>query len=169
MCARSTSLVPGYRHTGVSPSCADGTAWKKERTVELVITAVRSGFRAIDTACQPKHYREDLVGEALTRLAEEVSARACARCVRTAKCAPDAHRMRSACAPDALRAHCMQPCARSAGCRARRAVDPDQVLPIRGAGPRQPAVRLARTARAAGGSAISRPYLGHISATCCRC
>ena len=75
--------------TGVSPP-ADGTAWKKERTVELVIAAVRSGFRAIDTACQPKHYREDLVGEALTRLAEEVSARSCARCM--------CHRMHTACA-----------------------------------------------------------------------
>ena len=66
--------MPCYRHTGVLPP-ADGTAWKKERTVELVVAAVHSGFRAIDTACQPKHYREDLVGEALLRLAEEASAR----------------------------------------------------------------------------------------------
>ncbi|KAI9442260.1 Aldo/keto reductase [Lactarius indigo] len=42
-----------------------GTAWKKERTTALVVSAVLAGFRAIDTACQPKHYREDLVGEAL--------------------------------------------------------------------------------------------------------
>jgi hypothetical protein len=35
-----------------------GTAWKKERTTELVRTAVLAGFRAIDTACQPKHYSE---------------------------------------------------------------------------------------------------------------
>ncbi|KDQ55809.1 hypothetical protein JAAARDRAFT_71155 [Jaapia argillacea MUCL 33604] len=42
-----------------------GTAWKKERTSGLVISAVLNGFKAIDTACQPKHYREDLVGEAL--------------------------------------------------------------------------------------------------------
>ncbi|KAH9961320.1 Aldo/keto reductase [Russula dissimulans] len=42
-----------------------GTAWKKERTTSLVVSAVLAGFRAIDTACQPKHYREDLVGEAL--------------------------------------------------------------------------------------------------------
>jgi len=48
-----------------------GTAWKKEATVELVVRAVRAGFRGIDTACQPKHYREDLVGEALARLAAE--------------------------------------------------------------------------------------------------
>ncbi|KAF7321925.1 Aldo-ket-red domain-containing protein [Mycena kentingensis (nom. inval.)] len=42
-----------------------GTAWKAERTTALVVAAVLNGFRAIDTACQPKHYREDLVGEAL--------------------------------------------------------------------------------------------------------
>jgi diketogulonate reductase-like aldo/keto reductase len=42
-----------------------GTAWKKEATVGLVTLALMCGFRAIDTACQPKHYREDLVGEAL--------------------------------------------------------------------------------------------------------
>lgn len=34
-----------------------GTAWKKEATAPLVIQAVLHGFRAIDTACQPKHYR----------------------------------------------------------------------------------------------------------------
>ncbi|EKM54705.1 uncharacterized protein PHACADRAFT_163102 [Phanerochaete carnosa HHB-10118-sp] len=48
-----------------------GTAWKKERTTGLVISAVLSGFRAIDTAGQPKHYREDLVGEALSTLQTE--------------------------------------------------------------------------------------------------
>jgi diketogulonate reductase-like aldo/keto reductase len=36
--------------------------------VELVEQAVLAGFRGIDTACQPKHYREDLVGQALQRL-----------------------------------------------------------------------------------------------------
>lgn len=45
-----------------------GTAWKKERTVELVLSAWQAGFRAFDTACQPKHYREDLVGEALGQI-----------------------------------------------------------------------------------------------------
>jgi len=42
-----------------------GTAWKKERTTELVVNAALNGFRAIDTAGQPKHYNEELVGEAL--------------------------------------------------------------------------------------------------------
>ncbi|KAI0666028.1 Aldo/keto reductase [Trametes maxima] len=48
-----------------------GTAWKKERTTALVVSAVLHGFRAVDTACQPKHYREDLVGAALKTLKEE--------------------------------------------------------------------------------------------------
>ncbi|KAI0798572.1 Aldo/keto reductase [Irpex lacteus] len=48
-----------------------GTAWKKERTATLVVSAVLSGFRAIDTAGQPKHYREELVGEALEVLQNE--------------------------------------------------------------------------------------------------
>ncbi|PBK95409.1 Aldo/keto reductase [Armillaria gallica] len=47
-----------------------GTAWKKERTADLVVSAVLNGFKAIDTACQPKHYREDLVGNALQTLKE---------------------------------------------------------------------------------------------------
>ena len=48
-----------------------GTAWKKERTAGLVEQAVKAGFRGIDTACQPRHYREDGVGEALDRLREQ--------------------------------------------------------------------------------------------------
>ncbi|THB77138.1 MAG: aldo/keto reductase [Desulfobulbaceae bacterium] len=50
------------------PRLIYGTAWKKERTADLVVKAVQSGFRGIDTACQPKHYEEPLVGEALSRL-----------------------------------------------------------------------------------------------------
>ncbi|GFZ48552.1 hypothetical protein JCM24511_06300, partial [Saitozyma sp. JCM 24511] len=38
---------------------------KKERTTALVTQAVKAGFRGVDTACQPKHYREDLVGAAI--------------------------------------------------------------------------------------------------------
>ncbi len=45
-----------------------GTAWKKERTADLVVKAIQAGFRGIDTACQPKHYDEPLVGAALDRL-----------------------------------------------------------------------------------------------------
>ncbi len=52
-----------------TPSFIYGTAWKEETTAELVQKAVACGFRAIDTANQPKHYQEPLVGEALLALA----------------------------------------------------------------------------------------------------
>ncbi len=47
------------------PKILYGTAWKKEQTAKCVEMALGCGFRGIDTACQPKHYREDLVGEGL--------------------------------------------------------------------------------------------------------
>lgn len=50
------------------PRIIYGTAWKKERTADLVEKAVSAGFRGIDTAGQPKHYDEPLVGEAIVRL-----------------------------------------------------------------------------------------------------
>ena len=50
------------------PSLMYGTAWKEGATAQLVQLAVASGFRAIDTANQLIHYREDLVGEALLAL-----------------------------------------------------------------------------------------------------
>jgi diketogulonate reductase-like aldo/keto reductase len=53
------------------PGIIYGTAWKKDRTRDLVVRAVRAGFRGIDTACQPKHYNEPQVGEALVRLADD--------------------------------------------------------------------------------------------------
>lgn len=49
-----------------------GTAWKKERTAEFVAQAVRSGFRFIDTACQPRHYNEAGVGMGWTTAAKEL-------------------------------------------------------------------------------------------------
>lgn len=51
-----------------APSFIYGTAWKESVTAELVKTAARVGFRAIDTANQPRHYNEPLVGEALDAL-----------------------------------------------------------------------------------------------------
>jgi len=48
-----------------------GTAWKKENTTLLVEKAIKKGFRGIDTAGQPKHYQEDLVGVALHNLFKE--------------------------------------------------------------------------------------------------
>jgi len=49
-----------------------GTAWKKEETARLVSEAVKSGFRFIDTACQPKHYNEAGVGNGWTAAAQEL-------------------------------------------------------------------------------------------------
>jgi diketogulonate reductase-like aldo/keto reductase len=53
------------------PALVYGTAWKKEATSELVYQALCNGFTGIDTACQPKHYREDLVGAGLRRALAE--------------------------------------------------------------------------------------------------
>jgi diketogulonate reductase-like aldo/keto reductase len=50
------------------PSFMYGTAWKEGATTQLVQLAVAAGFRAIDTANQPIHYEEALVGEALMTL-----------------------------------------------------------------------------------------------------
>lgn len=53
------------------PRIIYGTAWKKERTAALVELALRSGFRGVDTACQPKHYNEAGVGEGLSAILGE--------------------------------------------------------------------------------------------------
>lgn len=55
-------------NTTLIPPLLYGTAWKKERTAELVEKAIKYGFRGIDTACQPKHYNERGVGIALQQL-----------------------------------------------------------------------------------------------------
>lgn len=47
------------------PDFLYGTAWKEERTPELVELAVRTGFRGIDTANQRRHYFEAGVGQGL--------------------------------------------------------------------------------------------------------
>ena len=49
------------------PMIIYGTAWKEEQTTELVELAIDQGFRAFDTANQPKHYQEGLLGEALQK------------------------------------------------------------------------------------------------------
>ena len=53
------------------PKIIYGTAWKKEKTCDLVVKAVLNGFRAVDTAGQPKHYFEPGVGQALKILEKE--------------------------------------------------------------------------------------------------
>lgn len=62
------SASPFSRHSclsGEKPAFTYGTAWKKDQTKTLVKVALKQGFRRVDTAAQPKHYQEHLVGEAL--------------------------------------------------------------------------------------------------------
>ena len=47
------------------PDFIYGTAWKEDRTAALVELALRSDFRAIDTANQRRHYFEEGVGQGL--------------------------------------------------------------------------------------------------------
>jgi diketogulonate reductase-like aldo/keto reductase len=48
-----------------SPPFLYGTAWKEDRTASLTELALRTGFRAIDTANQRRHYFEAGVGQGL--------------------------------------------------------------------------------------------------------
>ena len=47
------------------PALLYGTAWKEEATQQLVLLALRQGFRGIDTANQRRHYHEAAVGQGL--------------------------------------------------------------------------------------------------------
>ena len=53
------------------PRLVYGTAWKKETTGDLVELALRRGFIGIDTAAQPKHYTEKLVGDGIRTVLRE--------------------------------------------------------------------------------------------------
>ncbi|XMA10384.1 hypothetical protein WAI453_003175 [Rhynchosporium graminicola] len=61
------SNPPGLGNLSLLPNSQllYGTAWKDERTTEFTLKAIEHGYRAIDTACQPRSYREDLVGKAI--------------------------------------------------------------------------------------------------------
>lgn len=61
-------LRPALDSTPTSiPVFIYGTAWKKDRTADLVSTALNAGFRAVDTAAQPRHYQEHLVGDGIRK------------------------------------------------------------------------------------------------------
>ncbi|KAK0528414.1 hypothetical protein OC834_000756 [Tilletia horrida] len=47
------------------PTIIYGTAWKGPASTPLVLTALRAGFRAVDTAAQLKHYDEAAVGQGI--------------------------------------------------------------------------------------------------------
>lgn len=53
------------------PDFLYGTAWKEDRTQALTELAIRTGFRAIDTANQRRHYFEAGVGQALASVYRE--------------------------------------------------------------------------------------------------
>lgn len=53
------------------PPMMYGTAWKKERTADLVYEAIKAGFRGIDTAAMKKHYDEALAAEGIRRAIRE--------------------------------------------------------------------------------------------------
>lgn len=55
------TLPSGRNH----PLFLYGTAWKGDKTTPLVQAALAHGFTGVDTACQPKHYQEQLVGQGL--------------------------------------------------------------------------------------------------------
>lgn len=50
-----------------------GTAWKEDVTEDAVMTALKCGYRAIDTANQRQHYYEEGVGRALVRAQSELN------------------------------------------------------------------------------------------------
>ena len=52
-------------HVRQVPDFIYGTAWKEDRTASVTDLAIRTGFRAIDTANQRRHYFEGGVGEGL--------------------------------------------------------------------------------------------------------
>lgn len=56
-----------------NPYLIYGTAWKEDETSGYVSEAIRSGFRFIDTACQPKHYNEAGVGEGIFTAMKELN------------------------------------------------------------------------------------------------
>lgn len=56
-----------------NPHLIYGTAWKEDETSGNISEAIRSGFRFIDTACQPKHYNEAGVGEGIFTVMKELN------------------------------------------------------------------------------------------------
>ncbi|KAI4660859.1 uncharacterized protein J4E79_005427 [Alternaria viburni] len=64
MASTSTNQKASRLYDG-KPAFIYGTAWKKDQTKRLVKEALAQGFRRVDTAAQPRHYQEPLVGEAL--------------------------------------------------------------------------------------------------------
>ncbi|ORY64083.1 NADP-dependent oxidoreductase domain-containing protein [Pseudomassariella vexata] len=76
--ALSNDLTLPGSPTTTTPRLVYGTAWKKDQTADLVYQALKTGFRGIDTAAQPRHYQEHLVGDGLRRaISEGIITRKC--------------------------------------------------------------------------------------------
>lgn len=79
MLASATELLNEKKHKDMTahgaPEIMYGTAWKEGRTTELVEKALSVGFTGIDTANQPRHYKESLVGNALHSFLEQGGSR----------------------------------------------------------------------------------------------
>jgi diketogulonate reductase-like aldo/keto reductase len=72
MSDKSHAVARIMKHRGVAvPTFFYGTAWKEERTKTLTALAIESGFRAIDTANQRRHYFEEGVGKAVQQALAE--------------------------------------------------------------------------------------------------
>jgi diketogulonate reductase-like aldo/keto reductase len=69
--ALSSPMVLKNPSNTIIPKLVYGTAWKKDRTADLVYQALKAGFRGIDTAAQPRHYQENLVGDGIRRAINE--------------------------------------------------------------------------------------------------
>lgn len=54
-----------HAKTTPMPKMMYGTAWKGVETSNCVYLALKAGFRGFDTAAQPRHYKEFLVGQAI--------------------------------------------------------------------------------------------------------
>ncbi|KFA50299.1 hypothetical protein S40293_03311 [Stachybotrys chartarum IBT 40293] len=73
--AQASALARSLTLNGPSatkiPRLVYGTAWKKDQTADLVYAAIKSGFRGVDTAAQPKHYDEHGVAAGVKRAIAE--------------------------------------------------------------------------------------------------
>ena len=69
---QNRKIMPTLIHhmRNLNPYFMYGTAWKENKTEELTLMALKTGFRAIDTANQRKHYFEEGVGNGIASFLE---------------------------------------------------------------------------------------------------
>ncbi|TQS32036.1 hypothetical protein Golomagni_07665 [Golovinomyces magnicellulatus] len=73
--SQASRLAKDFTLKGVQatrmPKFCYGTAWKKDKSADLVYRALKAGFRGIDTAAQPKHYNEQGVASGFRKAVSE--------------------------------------------------------------------------------------------------